>query len=337
MNKLLSVAIPCFNSEAYMEHAVDSLLTGGDRVEILIVDDGSTDGTGRIAEEYERLHPGTVRAIRQENAGHGGAVMTGLRNASGLYFKVVDSDDRVDPAALRRVLDALEKTADAPVDMCIGNYVYDKAGARHKHAVRYRHALPEGRVFGWEEVGRFKKGQYLLMHALIYRTALLRDCGLRLPLHTFYVDMLYAYQPLTMVKRMLYLDVDLYLYFIGREDQSVQEQVMLRRVDQYLEVNRRMFLSADPFRETDKRKQAYMLNFLEIVTTVSSVLLTKKGTKEALQKKEELWSFIERENPQAYRVLRRRAMGFVVNLPGRAGREAVSCGYRISRRIFGFN
>ena len=92
--KLLSIAIPCYNSEAYMEHCINTLLTGGDEVEIIIVDDGSQkDRTPEIADEYERKYPGICRAVHQENGGHGQAVNTGLKNATGVFFKVVDSDD----------------------------------------------------------------------------------------------------------------------------------------------------------------------------------------------------------------------------------------------------
>ena len=98
--KLLSVAIPCYNSEAYMEKCVDSLLVGGEEVEILIVDDGSTDRTAEIADAYAEKYPTIVRAIHQENGGHGEAVNAGIRNAQGLYFKVVDSDDWVNKEAV---------------------------------------------------------------------------------------------------------------------------------------------------------------------------------------------------------------------------------------------
>ena len=100
--KLLTFAIPCYNSQEYMGKCIESLLPGGDEVEILIIDDGSTDLTADIADKYEEKYPGIVRAIHQENGGHGEAVNTGIRNASGLYFKVVDSDDWVDKDAYRQ-------------------------------------------------------------------------------------------------------------------------------------------------------------------------------------------------------------------------------------------
>ena len=335
--KLLSIAIPSYNSQAYMAHAIESLLPGGDEVEILIVDDGSKDDTARIADDYARRYPGVVRAIHQENGGHGDAVMTGLKNATGLYFKVVDSDDWADDEAYPRILAVLRSFQDRPLDMLVSNYIYDKVGVTHKHVMRYRHALPMDRVFSWEEIKPFRKGQYMLMHSVIYRTQLLRDCGMTLPKHTFYVDELYVYIPLTDVQRMYYMDADFYHYYIGREGQSVQEEVMIRRIDQALLVNRLLVSEVDPFTIPEKMKRQYMLNYLEIVTTVSSVLLTKSGTEENLKKKEELWQYIRETNPKLYQTLRHRLLGVLVNLPGKAGRAVTVAGYKISQKIFGFN
>ena len=102
--KLLTITIPCYNSQDYMEKSICSALTGGDRVEIIIVDDGSSDNTLQIAKKYEEKFPNIVRVIHQENGGHGEAVNTGIKNATGLYFKVVDSDDCLGRKALEKVL-----------------------------------------------------------------------------------------------------------------------------------------------------------------------------------------------------------------------------------------
>ncbi len=335
--KLLSVTVPCYNSQEYIEKAINSLLPGGEEVEILIVDDGSADRTAEIADQYMERYPEMIRAIHQPNGGHGDAVMTGLKNATGLYYKVVDSDDWVDTEALRRILNLLRDLKDQSVDMLISNYVYDKVGVKHKHTVSYRHVLPQNRVFGWEEIGRFQKGQYLLMHSVIYRTELLRESGLTLPKHTFYVDELYVYHPLPWVTKVYYLDTDLYHYYIGREDQSVQEKILLKRIDQYLLVNRLLVSGVDPYSVTSKKLRQYMLNFLEIITVASSALLMIPGTEESERKKTELWEYIQKTNPRVYQELRHRFFGRLVHLPGRIGRCAVIGGYRISQRIFGFN
>ena len=105
--KILSVAIPCYNSQEYMGNAIESLLEAGEDIDIIIVDDGSSDDTALIADKYAEKYPGIIRAIHKENGGHGSAVNTGIENAEGLYFKVLDSDDRLDPEVLSEVMDTL--------------------------------------------------------------------------------------------------------------------------------------------------------------------------------------------------------------------------------------
>ena len=123
--KILSFAIPCYNSADYMEKCIKSVLTGGEDVEVIIVDDGSTkDNTFEIAKKYEAKYPTIVKAIHQENGGHGEAVNTGLRNATGKYFKVVDSDDWVDQKSYKKILSVLKSfNEDSEPDMVIANYV----------------------------------------------------------------------------------------------------------------------------------------------------------------------------------------------------------------------
>ena len=337
--KLLSIAVPCYNSQDYMNHCIDTLLTGGDDVEILIVDDGSKDDTAKIADEYEKKYPGIVRAIHQENGGHGAAVMTGVHNAQGVYFKVVDSDDWVDTDAFAQILATLRELVetDRAVDLFVSNYIYDKVGAKHKRVMRYANAIPEKKVITWDDVGVFHKGQYILMHSVIYRTQVLRDCGLDLPRHTFYVDNLFVYVPLPYVKTLYYLDVVFYHYFIGRGGQSVQEDVMIRRIDQQIKVNKLMAQQVDLKKVENKRLRGYMFNYLEIITVISSILCLRSGIEENFRKKQELWEFLEQNDAQVYRKLRRGIMGRVMNLPGKLGRGIAVTAYKITQRTVGFN
>ena len=337
--KLLSVTVPCYNSQDYMRHCVETLLPGGDEVEILIVDDGSKDGTAAIADQLQAQYPTIVRAIHQENAGHGGAVMKGLENATGLYFKVVDSDDWVDTQVLKDLLALLRRFAQQGegVDMVVSDFVYDKVGAKHKMVMRYPHALPTNRVLHWEDVGNFPKGHYLLMHSVIYRTQLLRESGLDLPRHTFYVDNLFVYVPMAQVKTLYYVDKVFYHYFIGREDQSVQEGVMIRRIDQQLRVNRLMLAQVDLDQVENKRLRRYLLNYLEIITTISTVLLFRAGDKEHLEKARTFWRDMARDYPRHYQLLSRRLFGRVLNMPGPGGRWIALAVYWLSQKVFGFN
>lgn len=338
--KLLSIAIPCYNSAAYMRHCIESLLPGGEEVEILIVDDGSAkDNTAEIADEYERRYPTVCRAIHQENGGHGEAVNAGLRAASGVYFKVVDSDDWVNEEAYREVLATLRHFVfgNETLDMLISNFVYEKQGARHKRVMQYRTALPKRELITWDDVKVFMLGQYILMHSVIYRTEMLRDCGLELPKHTFYVDNIFVYQPLPYVKTMYYLDVNFYRYYIGREDQSVNEKVMIGRIDQQIRVTKLMLGYYDLGKVHSRKLRHYMVRYLEIMMTVSSILAIKSGTEENLEKKKELWQYLRKQSLPLYLRLRWGFLGQGMNLPGKSGRQVSIAGYKISQKFFGFN
>ena len=337
--KILSVAIPCYNSEAYMENCIKSLLPGGDEVEILVIDDGSKDRTAEIADEYQEKYPGIVRAIHQPNLGHGGAVNTGIHNAQGLYFKVVDSDDWVDEEALLKILDTIKEFVkdESEVDMVIANYVYEKVGMTHKKVIRYDNVLPENQIFKWEDIGRFRLDQYILMHSVIYRTEMLKLCQLELPKHTFYVDNIYVYYPLPHVRTLYYMNVDLYRYFIGREDQSVNEKVMISRIDQQLFVTKKMISMYELRLIGSKKLRKYMVNYLAIMMTVSSILCIRSKKKENLEKKKELWAYLKKKDYRTYMKIRYGILGQTMNLPGRSGRRVSSLAYTVARRLIGFN
>ena len=336
--KLLSFAIPCYNSEAYMEKCIDSILPGGEDIEILIIDDGSKDRTAEIADAYEKKYPTICRAIHQENGGHGEAVNAGIRNATGLYFKVVDSDDWVDQDAYMKILDKLRELVggEQTLDMLLANYVYEKDGAKRKKVMRQT-GFPKDRIFNWNDIRRFHKGHYILMHSVIYRTKLLRECGLELPKHTFYVDNIYVYKPLPSVRTMYYMDVDFYRYFIGREDQSVNEKVMIGRIDQQIRVNKIMIEDIDLWKVSNAKCRKYMFNYLEIITVVSTIMLIKSGTQENLEKKRALWKYIKDHDIRLFHKLRRGIMGQSMNLPGRGGRKISIAAYKISQKVVGFN
>ncbi|MDR2178119.1 MAG: glycosyltransferase family 2 protein [Treponema sp.] len=336
--KILSVIVPCYNSQNYMERCIDSLLPGGNDVEIIIVNDGSTDETGAVAEAYRRQYPDVVLVIHQENRGHGGAINTGLARAGGAFIKVVDSDDWVDEAAYGQILKTLKGFPEtARPDVVISNYVYEKEGKRRKMVIRYSPTLPEGRVFTWAKCGRLPKGRYILMHSIIYRRGIMDECKLLLPEHTFYVDNLYAYIPLRYTKTLYYLDVDFYRYYIGRAGQSVHEAVMIRHIDQQLFVNRLMVSAFAPEAVKEKRKRRYLLNYLEIVTLASSAMLLRGGTEEHLRKKRELWQYIHANNKWLYKKLRHGFLAQLVHLPGNIGRHISVSIYHFSRLIVGFN
>ena len=339
--KLITFAVPCYNSAAYMRHCIETLLSAGEQAEIILVDDGSTkDDTPAICDEYAARYPTIVKAIHQENGGHGEGVNQGIRNATGLYYKVVDSDDWLDEAALRTVLAKLNTliARGTVPDLMICNYVYEHVEDNTSHTVRYTNVFPQNRLFNWTHVGHFRPDQNLLMHSVMYRTQVLRDCGMVLPKHTFYVDNIFVYQPLPFVKSMYYMDLDLYRYFIGRADQSVNESVMVKRVDQQLRVTRHMIDCQDlDALKGQKKLRSYMLHYLSMMMAISDIFLLLDGSAAAKQKENELWAYLKAHTSAGvYRSIR-YGFGGVTNLKIPKGDKLVLGGYRIAQKIFKFN
>ena len=322
-----------------MAHSIESILPVGEDVEIIIVNDGSKDDTLKIAREYEGKYPDIVRVVDKENGGHGDAVTAGLTHASGSYFKVVDSDDWVDEESLHKILALLRRFQDEgeEIDMLVSNYVYEKVGVEHKKCIHYRNVLPQDEIFHWQDIGHFRIDQYILMHSVIYRTDLLKLIQLRLPKHTFYVDNIYVYYPLPHVRKMYYLDVDFYRYYIGREDQSVNEKVMISRVDQQIYVTKTMIDMYDLNKISSKKLKNYMINYLAIMMTVSSILLIRSKKQENLAKKKELWTYLKKKDLKVFLKIRYGILGQTMNIPGKPGRKISSLAYSVARRLVGFN
>ena len=338
--KTISFAVPCYNSAAYMDTCIESILKCGDDIEILIVDDGSTkDDTAAKADAWQERHPGLIRAIHKENGGHGSAVNMGLANATGRYFKVVDSDDWLDEHAMAEIMVYLRRQAELPhpTDLVIGNYVYEKVHEGARTVMHYRNVFPEGREFGWADVGHFGQSQYLLMHSVYYRTEMLRKMKLTLPEHTFYVDNIFVYEPLVYVRTIRYFNVDAYHYFIGREDQSVNEKVMMGRMDQQLRVTRQMIDNVDPQAVRNRHLRHYLRNYLSMMMCICSVFLRMRGGETDEQDLKDIWAYLKEQSPSLYRRVRSNALNLATNLPTEAGEKIGLKGYQIAQKIFKFN
>ena len=308
-----------------MHHALDTILEIKEDIELIIVNDGSTDDTLKVAKEYQKKYPQVIKVIDKENGGHGSGVNAGLGIASGKYFKVVDSDDWVDTSSLKKVVATLKKQ---DIDMLIVNYVYEKEGSPKE--MGYLNVFKENEIFTWQEVGHFKVSEYLLMHSVFYKTSLLKEIHLTLPEHTFYVDNIFVYYPLPFVKTMYYLNVPLYRYFIGRTDQSVNERVMIGRVDEQIKVTKMMIDFFDPLTIEPKSLQKYLIHYLDIMMTISTILLKIANTKEANLKSKELWNYLKEKNKSVYKKLK---IARLAKLP----RFISVPGYKIARKIFKFN
>ncbi len=339
-DKILTIVIPCYNSEGYMDKAIRSVLAGGDKIEVLIVDDGSTDSTPVKADEYAKKYPDIVRVIHKENGGHGSAINTGIKEAKGTYFKVLDSDDWFEKTSYRKYLETITRLINHQdiVDMVITNFVYEKPSENHRRRMIFTALFPTDEVIGWEDMKRNIKGFSILMHSVTYRTELLREIEFELPEHTFYVDNLFVYEPFPYVKTLYYLNVDLYRYYIGREGQSITEKTMIKRLDQQLYVNYRMIDAFDLF--TDVREphlRAYMLGYLEMITVVSTSLAHVSKDPLNYDKAKKLWQYIRDKDKRLFLHIRFGIFGQAVAKPGAIGRFiSVKC-YHLTQWFMRFN
>lgn len=344
--KYLTFTVPCYNSESYMRRCVDSLLCFGKDAEIILIDDGSTDGTGEIADEYQNRFPDIVKTVHKENGGHGSGVNKGLEMAEGLYFKVVDSDDWLDPEACQKLLFRIRELcgggryefAENIPDLFICNYVYDHLDEGSSRVMDYRNVFPDEKMCTWNSIGRFKPSQYLIMHSLIFRTEVLRKSNVKLPEHTFYVDNLFSYQPLPYADNLYYMDIDLYHYYLGREDQSVNEKVLMKRIDQQIRVTEMVTRCVDlkKVRKVYPKLASYMTRNISIMLSISSIHLLLIQTDEARSKRKEMWKNIRQHDKRLYYRLRYSTLSGLTYLPGRLGGRLTIGGYRFARKIYQF-
>ncbi|MCR5825110.1 MAG: glycosyltransferase [Oscillospiraceae bacterium] len=335
--KLLTVTVPCYNSQDYMETCLQSLLPGGDRVEIIIIDDGSTDRTGAIADAYAERYPDVVRVVHQENGGHGEGINQGLRHATGRYFKTVDSDDWLSDD-FPHFLDVLEDCEHrGGVDLFVTNYHYEHADGKGDRSINFSNALPEGRVFSWAETRPFRVDQILMVHCCTFRTEMLRKTRLEMPKHCFYEDNYMVYGNLQAVERMYYLNTDLYRYFIGREGQSVQESVMKQRYSHQIRATELCFRTVHLDDVGDKRKRNYLKHELFIMFGIAILHARLNRTERSDRDIEQMWERCRAFDSRWADHFRNQTPLRLISLPGSLGTTNVRLFYRLAHTVVRFN
>lgn len=341
MEKLITFVVPSYNSQDYLHICVDSLLKGGKDVEILIVNDGSTDRTREIGEKYERENPGIVRLLNQENGGHGEGINHGLREARGKYFKVVDSDDWVDEKALHAVIKRLkywEKKGCEP-DLLLTNYVYVNKEKDKTRVIRFTGTLPRNKVIGWEDTRYFHLWQNLTLHTCIFKTRIIRRSGVILPKHIFYEDNYFVYVPIALVETLAYLNVDFYQYLIGRAGQSVEEETLKKRCYHQVMISKLCFVTHDIGVQIKKNKKRgkCLYHQLELMMCLASIFPRLNADEEHDKMVRDMWAFCFRNNFFLALRIRFFSYVFMLNLPGKPGRFISKTLYRISNLMVPFN
>ena len=314
--KYISFVVPSYNSEAYLEKCIESLLHGGDDVEIIIVNDGSTDNTINIANGYKEKYPNIIRVVDKENGGHGSGLNAGMKVATGIYFKCVDSDDWVDLDAYMRLLNTIKSNHEKNEnhDLIFTNYVFERVDLGKFHVENFiNKKFPKDKIFTWKDTKKLAVEQFLMMHMFVYKLEILKECNLVLPEKTFYVDTLYAFKPLKYVKTMQYLDINFYRYFVGRPGQSVTYENMTKRYAQQVKVMTLMALSYsyEEIKKLEKMHKYYLMHDLIVKLYLTSFYVYADYNKEKEATYREFWTTFKKENRSLYYKLRYRTYFFV--------------------------
>ncbi len=317
--KYITFTVPCYNSEAYMRHCIETLLPGGEDVEIVIVNDGSKDGTLAIANEYAEKYPAIVRVIDKPNGGHGSGVNAGLAVAEGLYYKVVDSDDWVDAEAYEKLLRTVKQHAEEGTspDLYVVNYVYEHSADNTRHFSRYDKKFPADTFSDWTDVKPFRFSHMLLMHALVYKTKVLRDdCKLQLPEHTFYVDDIFSYNPLPYTMSVFYVNADFYRYFIGRADQSVNIVNMVKRYEMQIRVMLAMTdtWTYDEIKAQKKGLKKYMFHAIADYLCTTLLFICAEDSPERRAAYKEMWAHVKARDKKLYAKLKYRTYAVLATM-----------------------
>lgn len=266
--KILTITVPSYNVEDYLEDCLNSFIDERvlEEIEVLIVNDGSTDATAEIAGRYEQTYPQTFRLITKENGGHGSTINTGVAKASGIYFKVVDGDDWVDTESFVRLIDYLKST---PADIVASNYTWidhitkqpTKRQEYPYQKIEYGHVYPFAEIVG---------KAFIDMHAMTIKTELVRMADAPIDEHTFYVDMEFVAFPIPYVETVCFFEDAVYQYRLGLPNQSMSIQKMQKNMKNHMRVLMRLNRYYNQVQEGLAKEKGTYIN-----TVVASMLTSQ--------------------------------------------------------------
>ena len=275
-NKVLTISIAAYNVEKYINKALDSLIDDEilNKIEVIVVDDGSTDDTLSLIKEYELKYPDTFNIVSKENAGYGSTVNYSIKNASGKYFKLLDGDDWYDTDGLKSLIYELEQT-DVDIvfnlfNKIINGKIISGIGFDNKYFCR---------EFGIEELD-INEG--IPMHSVTYKTSVLKESGLLLKERKFYTDNYYVSIPLTRVNTVKFLNFPVYNYRLGLSGQTMNRAVNIKHIDDLKEISLDLI---DYFSKIDTSCKSYIYLCTRIAATCTdyfAALLTLPISKESL-------------------------------------------------------
>lgn len=233
MEKALTVIVPTFNMEQYLGECLTSMITemSKELLEVIVVNDGSTDSSFAIAHQFAQQYPTLFRVINKSNGHYGSCINSGLKIATGKFVKILDSDDFFHTSDLDDFLTYLEQCSD---DLVVTDII--RVTIKGKIYKRGTYTDYHGKTFNIDEIGNISSFKGIAMHYMTYRTQLLRDIKYYQPEGILYTDDVWRFTPMQVVKTISFLNKTIYCYRLGREGQSMDRYVMRKNAAHQLKI-----------------------------------------------------------------------------------------------------
>ena len=314
--KLLSIIVPSFNSEKFLESCLDSLLLGiDDEIEVIVVNDGSTDKTSEIAHRYADKHS-FIKVLDKENGGHGSGINRGLELATGLYFKVLDSDDHLDKDGLFHLLDKIKEhqKEDSLPDLYVTDYysVSVETGDKTLSSLAKRFPKDEP-IIPFEQVKQFATSEYFMMHMLFAKTSMLRETHLQVVEKTFYEDNQFVIDVIKCANTIVYLDKFIYRYVVGRDGQSISIASADKNYSHQLRVYKAVIdeLDMDEYLKMDEGRLYHFRHMVFILSTLTFFYIYIVPRKEKAKAYKEFIKYYKATKPKLYSDIKSKTPGYI--------------------------
>lgn len=236
--KLLTIIVPSFNVDKTLCSTLNSLCIDDiiDELDVIVVDDESTDDTAVIAKSFAERYPFSVKVITKVNGGHGSAVNAGVEAAQGIYFKVVDGDDRLDKKGLITLVNQIKITS---ADLLVAPYVKVDVNDETNLTSMNFEDVEFGKLYNFNDLP-LDRNLYFGIHSMTIKTSIFKNNNLKLQENTFYVDVEYGLLPIPFIKTVEFLNVIIYKYYVGNSGQSISHSNFVKRYDDHFRVVMRM-------------------------------------------------------------------------------------------------
>jgi len=300
--KVLSIIIPSYNSENYLDKAILSMLHPEvlDKLDIIVVNDGSTDKTAEVAEKYCQKYPNSIHLISQENKGHGGALNTGCAAAVGKYLKVIDADDWMETENLSKFVQLLEECESDVV--LTHHYTRDISTGEVKRWKSYPKYF--NTAYTLEEIMQDWKGfdRSLTFHGITYKTEFYHTHCILFSEHVFYEDHEYATFPCCHAKSITPFDIFIYDYRIGDVAQSVSEENQLKRSAHTETVLNRIIQEYSALPELPEGGKAYIIMKAQalLLSYLTTQLLVERDRKKGRVEAAKIMRKAQKDLPSIY-------------------------------------